>query len=191
LQLFENQDSYLVESGSEKGEQFIKKHEKFFKDFSGPVDEVIAQIKSKAAESIGLKVDFQKALDKMQEDDFVPEEKYKRIGERCIYCGACVYSCPTCTCFNVFDNAVEQTGERLRNWDACVFEGYTRETSGHNPRKDKWKRTSRRFEHKLKYDYKTTGKSGCVGCGRCLSNCPVNIGISKFIQEITEAKRIM
>jgi len=127
----------------------------------------------------------------MAKKDFVPEENYKRIGQRCIYCGACLYTCPTCTCFNVFDNSKADRGLRMRNWDTCVFEGYTRETSGHNPRKENWKRTSRRYEHKLKYDYQVTGTSGCVGCGRCLSSCPVNIGISKFIQEITEDKKII
>jgi len=91
----------------------------------------------------------------------------------------------------VFDEKRGNWGIRYRNWDACVFEGYTREASGHNPRSQKWVRTSRRYEHKLKYDYLTTGMSGCVGCGRCLASCPVDIGMSKFIQEITEDKRIM
>lgn len=191
LQLIENEDSYIIEAGSKKGEEFLNKYARFFKDSSMQAEKAIPEIKKKAEQAIELKVDFQKALDLMGKNDFVPEENYKRIGERCIYCGACLYVCPTCTCFNVFDNVKGKSGERLRNWDACVFEGYTRETSGHNPRNEKWKRTSRRYEHKLKYDYKVTGMSGCIGCGRCLSSCPVNIGISKFIQEITEKRKIM
>ena len=191
LQLVEVQDLYLVEVGSKKGEDFIKKYAKFFTDSPADADKMISQIKSKATESVELRVDFQKALDLMDQESFIPEENYKRIGERCIYCGGCIYVCPTCTCFNVFDNIKDNQGARMRNWDACVFEGYTRETSGHNPRKEKWQRTSRRYEHKLKYDYKTTGMSGCVGCGRCLSSCPVDIGISKFILEITEGRRII
>lgn len=191
LQLVEFLGSYFVEVGSRKGEEFIKKHEKFFKDPVNTANETVFQVKSKAAESIELKVEFQKALELMAKDNFIPEENYKRIGERCIYCGACLYVCPTCTCFNVFDNVKDKEGQRLRNWDTCVFEGYTRETSGHNPRKEKWLRASRRYEHKLKYDYTVTGASGCIGCGRCLASCPVNIGISKFIQEITEKRKIM
>ena len=191
LQLVETPDSYLIETGSRKGEDFIKKYKKFFKDCPAGADKTISQIKKIACESIELKVDFQKVLEMMSKDDFVPEENYKRIGERCIYCGGCLYVCPTCTCFNVFDNFKDKAGERMRNWDACVFEGYTRETSGHNPRKEKWQRASRRYEHKLKYDYKLTGMSGCVGCGRCLSSCPVDIGMSKFIQEITEKRKTM
>lgn len=191
LQLVESADAYFVEAGSRKGEEFIKKHEKFFKDSSNNANEIVPQIKSRAAESVELKVDFQKALELMAKDNFIPEENYKRIGERCIYCGGCLYVCPTCTCFNVFDNVKDKEGLRMRNWDACVFEGYTRETSGHNPRKEKWLRASRRYEHKLKYDYLVTGASGCIGCGRCLASCPVDIGISKFIQEITEKRKIL
>lgn len=191
LQLVEEGDFYFVEVGSNSGEEFLKKYSRFFRDSSDNSDKEILKIKNKAAEAIELRVDFKKALELMGQDNFIPEENYKRIGERCIYCGACLYTCPTCTCFNVFDNVKNNKGSRLRNWDACVFEGYTREASGHNPRKEKWVRTSRRYEHKLKYDYKTTGMSGCIGCGRCLSSCPVDIGISKFIQEITEDKKIM
>lgn len=191
LQLVDNGDAYFVEVGSRQGEGFLKKHAKFFKVLAKGKDKTIPQIKKKAACALELKVDFQKALELMAQDNFVPEENYRRIGERCIYCGGCLYVCPTCTCFNVFDNTGADRGIRMRNWDACVFEGYTRETSGHNPRKEKWKRTSRRYEHKLKYDYQTTGMSGCIACGRCLSSCPVDIGISKFIQEITENRKIM
>lgn len=191
LQLIDNKDSYLVETGSKQGEGFIAEFKKYFKDAPGGADKIMGKIKSTASQSIELKVDFQKALKLMSGDNFIPEENYRRISERCIYCGACLYTCPTCTCFNVFDNVKDNRGERLRNWDGCVFEGYTREASGHNPRKESWKRTSRRYEHKLKYDYKVTGISGCVGCGRCLSSCPVNIGMSKFIQEITQNHKIM
>lgn len=183
LQFIDIGDAYLVEVGSPKGEEFLSKYTNFFKDFSGDADKIINQIKSKACDSVELKVDFQKALNRMEDDEFIPEENYKSISERCIYCGACLYACPTCTCFNVFDQ-VKEEGIRCRNWDACVFEGYTREASGHNPREDKKTRTARRYEHKLKYDNKVTGISGCVACGRCLTSCPVNIGMSKFIREI-------
>lgn len=187
LQLIDTGEFCIVEIGSKKGEEFIAKYAEFFKNSGVDYAKAAEQIKSRAASNIQVKVDFQKALDLMKKDDFVLQENYKRIGERCIYCGACLYVCPTCTCFNVFDD--EKC--RSRTWDGCVFEGYTRETSGHNPRKDKWLRTSRRYEHKLKYDYKATGTSGCVGCGRCLSSCPVNIGIAKFIREITEGEKIL
>lgn len=191
LQLFETENTYLVEIGSEKGKEFVDEFANFFEN---SIDE-IKQIKNKAIESIELKVDLTKALDLMSDnsvsdnsvpDDSVLEKIYQQISEKCISCGGCIYVCPTCTCFNVFDNAKNGNGERLRNWDGCFLEGYTREASGHNPRKEKQKRTTRRYEHKLKYDNNIIGKTGCIGCGRCLSSCPVNIGMSNFIQEITK-----
>jgi len=185
LQLVDTGDSYLVETGSEKGEKFIEEFPGYFKKANGQSVEAAEKIKSDTAKLFELKVDFQNAVEIFSEDK-VPQKVYEKIAEKCIYCGGCVYVCPTCTCFNVFDEGSGSSGIRYRNWDACVFEGYTREASGHNPRKEKWIRSSRRYEHKLKYDYLATGTSGCVGCGRCLSACPVNIGMSKVIQEVAE-----
>jgi len=188
LQFVDTGDAYLVEVGSEKGREFLVRFDSFFIDVQDTAAQNIEQIKSKASESIQLKLDFEKAISLMRSKDTVPEEIYRRTGERCIYCGGCLYVCPSCTCFNVFDDAKGGQGTRFRNWDACVFSGYTREASGNNPRHEKWLRTLRRYEHKLKHDCEISGISGCVGCGRCLSSCPVNIGMSSFIREITGEK---
>jgi sulfhydrogenase subunit beta (sulfur reductase) len=185
LQLVDIGDKYAVEIGSEKGEEFVDAYRQFFAEASKDDLERSKTAKCDAERAVSLKLDFEKAIKRFCEDK-VPEQIYEAIAQRCIYCGGCLYVCPTCTCFNVFDERKENSGGRYRNWDACVFEGYTREASGHNPRHQKWIRTSRRYEHKLKYDYLTTGTSGCVGCGRCLSSCPVNIGISQVIKEVTK-----
>lgn len=185
LQLIDVEDEYVVETGSGRGEEFISAYSEYFENGSEDDVKRAEKAKTEAEKAVSLKVDFEGALKKFR-DDNVPVEIYKEISERCIYCGGCLYVCPTCTCFSVFDDGKEGTGARYRNWDACVFEGYTREASGHNPRTEKWVRTSRRYEHKLKYDYLATGVSGCVGCGRCLSTCPVGIGISQVIERVTK-----
>ena len=182
LQMVDIGDAYLIEVGSKKGEEFVERYREFFNEASGKAVSQSKKAKRAAEEAVSLKVDFDRAIKNFCEDKF-PQEVYERVAERCIYCGGCLYVCPTCTCFNVFDEKQAETGRRCRNWDACVLQGYTREASGHNPRQEKWLRTARRYEHKLKYDYLTTGMSGCVGCGRCLSACPVNIGISQIIEE--------
>jgi len=186
LQMVDVSDAYLVEIGSKKGQEFVSSYREFFDEAS---EEVIVQsekAKLAAQNAISLKVDFEKAVKNFCENR-IPRDFYEKIAERCIYCGGCIYVCPTCTCFNVFDEKHANSGARYRNWDACVLEGYTREASGHNPRQEKWLRTARRYEHKLKYDYLATGMSGCVGCGRCLASCPVDIGI---VQAIEEAAKI-
>lgn len=182
LQMVDIGDTYVVEAGSQKGEEFISDYGEFFGEASDKMVAESKKAKSAAEQVVTHKVNFEKAVKNFCEDKF-PKDTYEKIAQRCIYCGGCLYVCPTCTCFNVFDEKQRNSGRRYRNWDACVLEGYTREASGHNPRHEKWLRAARRYEHKLKYDYLTTGISGCVGCGRCLSSCPVNIGIIQVIEE--------
>lgn len=184
LQLVDLGEAYLVESGSEDGEKFVDEFKSFFRGASEEALTRSREVKAAAEQAVTLQLDFNQAIRRVSEDD-VPREIYDEIAERCIYCGGCLYVCPTCTCFNVFDDVKEGGGARFRNWDGCVFEGYTREASNHNPRRKKHLRAARRYQHKLKYDYQETGLSGCVGCGRCLTSCPVNIGISTFIEKLT------
>jgi ferredoxin len=101
----------------------------------------------------------------------------------CINCGTCTYLCPTCWCFDIQDEVFQDHGWRLRNWDSCMSPLFTLHGSGHNPRGDKISRVRQRFMHKLKY-YVDKYQDGiqCVGCGRCVQHCPVNIDIRKVIK---------
>jgi sulfhydrogenase subunit beta (sulfur reductase) len=98
----------------------------------------------------------------------------------CINCGTCTYVCPTCWCFDIQDEVRGQAGKRMRNWDSCMFPVFTVHTTGHNPRATKLQRVRQRFMHKLKYfvDKYDQGIM-CVGCGRCVRQCPVNIDIRR------------
>ncbi len=99
----------------------------------------------------------------------------------CINCGACTYLCPTCWCFDIQDEAHENEGVRMRNWDSCMFPLFTLHGSGHNPRPNKTARVRQRFMHKLKYyGDKYGGGIHCTGCGRCVTHCPVNIDIRRI-----------
>lgn len=98
----------------------------------------------------------------------------------CINCGTCTFLCPTCWCFDVQDEVHGEQGCRLRIWDSCMFPLFTHHGSGHNPRSQKLQRVRQRFMHKLKYYVDKYGNGvACVGCGRCVQQCPVNIDIRR------------
>ncbi|WBF66444.1 4Fe-4S dicluster domain-containing protein [Desulfovibrio subterraneus] len=109
---------------------------------------------------------------------------WERVCETCINCGTCTFVCPTCHCFDIQDEvpASGGNGRRVRNWDFCMAPLFTLHTSGHNPRGKKIARVRQRFMHKYKYiPMKRDGEVGCVGCGRCVRLCPVNIDIRDVI----------
>ena len=103
---------------------------------------------------------------------------WEEVQFACINCGVCTFVCPTCWCFDIQDEVLDGKGVRLRNWDSCMFPLFTLHGSGHNPRSQKLQRVRQRFMHKLKYfpDKYHQGVA-CVGCGRCVQQCPVNIDI--------------
>jgi len=109
---------------------------------------------------------------------------WQGLGESCINCGACTFNCPTCYCFDVQDEVVRGSGRRIRYWDSCMFPLYSLHTTGHNPRGQKKQRTRNRFMHKLKYFPDRYGPFSCVGCGRCVQDCPVNIDIREVVSDL-------
>ncbi len=105
---------------------------------------------------------------------------WEEISFSCINCGTCTYSCPTCWCFDIQDETRGKNGVRLKLWDSCMYPLFTLHGSGHNPRGTKLHRVRQRFMHKLKYFVEKYDRGiQCVGCGRCVRLCPVNIDIRR------------
>jgi ferredoxin len=69
-----------------------------------------------------------------------------------------------------------------------MFAEYTLHASGHNPRPTKRERLRNRIYHKFKFNIDNYAVAGCVGCGRCISLCPVNIDLIENLSAIKEAK---
>ena len=105
---------------------------------------------------------------------------WEDVSFACINCGTCTYSCPTCWCFDIQDETRGKSGVRMKNWDSCMYPLFTMHGTGHNPRGTKLHRVRQRFMHKLKYFVDKYDRGiQCVGCGRCVRLCPVNIDIRR------------
>ncbi len=179
--LYDLGETFLAKGLTDKGEEFLNKAEG-----GGPVDDAAL----KDAEALAVN-----ALEKTNSG--VPTDKLNKkvlnalfdapfwndVAFACINCGTCTFLCPTCWCFDIQDEVLGKQGDRIRNWDSCMFPLFTLHGSGHNPRDQKFQRVRQRFMHKLKY-YVDKYENGvqCSGCGRCVRHCPVNIDIRQVAE---------
>lgn len=176
-------DAYLAEFLTPKGEKLLEK----WGDLPKADDAAEAKKKdllAKAESEIQSKIpgkEIKTWLDANFEHPF-----WDTIHKSCLACGTCTYLCPTCHCFDITDEMKKEDGKRVRSWDSCMYWLFTQETSGHNPRTSQKQRWRQRLMHKFKYFVDNFDAIACVGCGRCVMYCPVNIDIRKIVTDISK-----
>ena len=176
--------TYVVEVLTQKGEELLR-------DRLSEADEEslksAERVKREAESSMGPQVKAKELADlnllEIFEDSF-----WDRVHEKCLGCGICTYLCPTCSCFDVIDEKTDSGGERIRLWDSCLYPLFTLQASGVNPRPTGRERMRQRVLHKFKYFADEFGQPSCVGCGRCVVSCPVNLDIRQVVNELVGGK---
>jgi sulfhydrogenase subunit beta (sulfur reductase) len=117
----------------------------------------------------------------LKKDDPVWDE----LGKKCLCCGSCSMVCPTCSCFNVMDEVLaDGGGARKRTWDSCLFRDYAMVAGGHSFRGDRGERVRNRYYHKQEAFVREFGMPSCVGCGRCIDNCPTGINVVEVFRHV-------
>ncbi len=122
-------------------------------------------------------------------EDFLPvfeSKDWAALSESCLGCGTCTFVCPTCQCYDIRDFDTGHSIKRFRCWDSCMYSDFTKMAHG-NPRLTQLERFRQRFMHKLVYHPNNhDGQLGCVGCGRCVTKCPISMNIVKVAKKLGE-----
>lgn len=175
-------DSALAEILTEKGQALVKLAPQLFTPANGQAvkkSELLAKVEPRF-DAKTLTAKLPKLFDKL--------DVWKDQSLRCLGCGACAFVCPTCSCFDIQDEKSRDGGVRLRCWDSCGFGLFTLHASGHNPRHVQGERWRQRIMHKFSYQPERLGVLGCVGCGRCSRNCPVDMNLGQHAKQLAETK---
>jgi sulfhydrogenase subunit beta (sulfur reductase) len=142
---------------------------------------------ARAATQMGRELDVSDIRDLLYRNYENP--RWEEVAERCLSCGNCTMVCPTCFCTTVEDvtDLAGEHVERQQRWDSCFTIDYSH-IHGGAVRKSTRSRYRQWMTHKLATWIDQFGSSGCVGCGRCITWCPVGIDITEEARAIRESE---
>ena len=184
LALTEIADGFVIEAGSDAGSQLLARLpvQAATEDQFGRADDARQQ----AVDQIERSLDTEGIRDLLLNN--LEHPQWADIAKRCLSCTNCTMVCPTCFCSTVTEVS-DLTGdhvERHRQWDSCFNIDFSYMNGG-VVRDDARSRFRQWLTHKLASWHDQFGSSGCVGCGRCITWCPVGIDLTAEVAAIRNA----
>jgi sulfhydrogenase subunit beta (sulfur reductase) len=175
---------FVVDIGSERGGSIID---------SIP-HRTATEAESNAADHVSEAVEMHKVLDTAEIKELLyrnyENPRWEEVANRCLTCGNCTLVCPTCFCSTVYDTTdlSGKHAERWRQWDSCFTVDFSY-IHGGSIRLSPMSRYRQWMTHKLATWIDQFETSGCVGCGRCITWCPVGIDITEEARSIRESEK--
>jgi len=181
LALTELDEAFTVRAGSPAGRDMVDRLG-LTPAAADQVDEAGRRVAA-AANAMGRSLDVTDIRNLLQRNQEHP--RWDDVAGRCLSCTNCTLVCPTCFCSSVEDvtDLSLENAERVRRWDSC-FNPEFAQVHGGNFRPSIRGRYRQWLTHKFASWYDQFDVSGCVGCGRCITWCPVGIDVTEEITAI-------
>lgn len=172
---------FMVEIGSERGAEILQgvPHQAAREEEKT----MAARVTANAAAQMGRHLDTTDIKNLLYHHSEHP--RWDQVASRCLNCANCTMVCPTCFCTTVEDvtDLTGENAERWRKWDSCFTMDFSY-IHGGSVRPSAKARYRQWLTHKLASWFDQFGASGCVGCGRCITWCPVGIDITEEVRAI-------
>jgi len=183
--LTELQDGFLVAAYTDKGEKLLNGLS------------LRETTETQLAESESIAINASKQNRQLPLSDIrtgllnaLDSESWQNVAERCLSCGNCTAVCPTCFCHSENDLAEldGRSSAHYREWDSCFSQGHSY-IHGITIRAETSQRYRQWLTHKFASWVDQYGRSGCVGCGRCITWCPVGIDVVESVSQVIEHQK--
>jgi len=179
---------FVADVGSETGRQILAQLP--HREATGEEVAAANGIVANAAQKMGRAIPAANQVPELLRRN-LDHPRWDEVAARCLTCGNCTMACPTCFCTTVEENTSLDgvATEHVRHWDSCFTTDFSY-IHGGSVRASPRSRYRQWMTHKLSTWWDQFGTSGCVGCGRCITWCPVGIDITEEIAAIREADSV-
>ena len=186
-EILDGDHRFLVEAGTERGAEVLA--ELPAREASATDTDAAARAVAGAAERMGRGLDTTGIRDLLARN--LEHPRWDDVASRCLTCGNCTLVCPTCFCTTVDDvnDLAGERAERWRVWDSCFSVDYSY-IHGGSVRPSGRSRYRQWLTHKFGTWHDQFGTSGCVGCGRCITWCPVGIDVTEELTAIRATEEV-